>query len=1138
MPHWARANCIRVKAIQTPSLTLTRGLYAPLGPCKLYSCQSRGAFFFFFSLFNFLFAKHPRVAMPHAFEAALKRARQGNGRSPVPKKKARSSAGTPSSYQSSHASARSSTRQGAGSFSSARFNVDAANQLSQLEFHGSTRQDAEAPSRASTRSGAGLFQSARFDIDAGNQLSQLEFNVEPLPVSSAWAQSRDAAPNSQRIRQPTMSSQQGTPRALFEGRAHANTNGSGSLVQSYRPLPELGTSQAYSRLPNRSSRGSFQSSRFDVDASNQVSQLEFNATSSARPIPGKGTSRAGPPRIALQRRPLDPAHGLPVSVRPQGEAGTNSRRSPSKSPRRRQARLDDRLSQCQPPRVTPRTVLGPSRDVYTTHSRPRDGSEGHQHARVGLEPRGNAVGLAWALRQSNAPSPAALGLHETCPGKAVLLFHQSSGLLDQVEAPFSALASPSEEMLSKCVREFAEEMSLATARVGCAGCGRVCNEKDTKELTIGPEVAHLSRGAHFRSIYMRLSALGKLAHHVVKKNEVLYHVAPKLICNGAGRFCARCQVADEDSAAKMSHYRFKDCDYGVHFWEHNLPLHKPLSTLEELALSGVLPYVTTVKLRSNGGLASAFALKSHVFSLPHDGHDELGRRFLTRRVARSIMGGETYDASDLLNPLAPMALTYTFIGTGVAYSLLLRSYRSLLQGIAINPPTAAAFIAYHAEAGHPDFLKFRGKLPQGLADCIGPMLQTFQDHVVDAMELIDDPLTSVVESHMQAEGNGSSVVASDALSASSDRHFFAAAANFAPIGDEKKAAIQAAVSTSMVDEYRDNHVLYSSAFPGLFPLGVPGNQSGPFPQHVWQTCLLGYQSAFERSVNFVGMSGDAKMRRLRCISASLAVKSKEKFKEFEAMVSDQKGFYETMLNAVEQPTGERAKKAMKTLKPIFEMANRHVKWSRGERIRESSRINAMIQRYGPPSMMVTISPNATDEPLTVCIALRALGSEWKPRVLWEEKAAALRARRDLTEGAPATCAYFYNLFVKSAILHLFGVDIDRKGEQCHDSRVGIFGQCRAAHGVTEAQGRGHLHLHMLLWLLCGPLFFGRFLHDDDRRDEIVKYLDAVATAQLARAGSHYCPVLLTPQRLPLSPAPLTRMPSVALPSPLHPLLAA
>ena len=271
MLHWARANCVRVKTIQTPSLTLTRGLYAPLGPCKLYSCQSRGAFFFFFSLFNFLFAEHPRVAMPHAFEAALKRARQGNGRSPVPKKKARSSAGTPSSYQSSHASARSSTRQGAGSFSSARFNVDAANQLSQLEFHGSTRQDAEAPSRASTRSGAGLFQSARFDIDAGNQLSQLEFNVEPLPVSSAWAQSRDAAPSSQRVRQPTMSSQQGTPRALFEGRAHANTDGSGSLVQSYRPPPELGTSQAYSRLPNRSSRGSFQSSRFDVDASNQVS---------------------------------------------------------------------------------------------------------------------------------------------------------------------------------------------------------------------------------------------------------------------------------------------------------------------------------------------------------------------------------------------------------------------------------------------------------------------------------------------------------------------------------------------------------------------------------------------------------------------------------------------------------------------------------------------------------------------------------------------------------------------------------------------------------------------------------------------------------------------------------------------------
>jgi hypothetical protein len=99
--------------------------------------------------------------------------------------------------------------------------------------------------------------------------------------------------------------------------------------------------------------------------------------------------------------------------------------------------------------------------------------------------------------------------------------------------------------------------------------------------------------------------------------------------------------------------------------------------LEELAFSSVLPYVVTVKLRSRGNTASSWALKSHVFSLPHDVHDELGRRFLTPRVLGDPDDDGRFTAEDLLNPLAPLAITYTFIGTGVAYRLLLQSHRAL-----------------------------------------------------------------------------------------------------------------------------------------------------------------------------------------------------------------------------------------------------------------------------------------------------------------------------------------------------------------------------------------------------------------------------------------------------------------------------
>ena len=132
--------------------------------------------------------------------------------------------------------------------------------------------------------------------------------------------------------------------------------------------------------------------------------------------------------------------------------------------------------------------------------------------------------------------------------------------------------------------------------------------------------------------------------------------------------------------------------------------------------------------------------------------------------------------------------------------------------------------------------------------------------------------------------------------------------------------------------------------------------------------LDSYQPGFERSVAFVGLySGDAKMRRERSLASSLAVKSTKHFPAFEALVGDS-SFHDQLATAVRNPTGSTASDLMKVLKPVFELTNKHVPWSRGERKAEAGRITAVTRRFGPPTMMVTVSPNATDEPLVVCLA--------------------------------------------------------------------------------------------------------------------------------------------------------------------------
>jgi hypothetical protein len=484
---------------------------------------------------------------------------------------------------------------------------------------------------------------------------------------------------------------------------------------------------------------------------------------------------------------------------------------------------------------------------------------------------------------------------------------------------------------------------------------------------------------------------------------------------------------------------------------------------------------------------------------------------------------------ELVNPQTPLALTYTFMRTKAAYRVLRECFPTLLQGLAINPPVAVAFIAYHAEAGHPDFKRFRHRLPDDLPGVLAPSLEAMRKQIIKNIAFDDSALINVVEGHMQATGDGTSVVAEASSAPPDDRHLLDHVSRILPLSAKKKLEISAVLRNDLLNEYTDNHEIYQSAFPGLFPLGVHKSQHGPFPKHEWKTMLDGYQPGFERSVAFVGLSGNAKMRRERSVASSIMVKSKKHFPAFEALVGDS-SFHSKLTAAVHNPTGSTASDLMKILKPVFELTNKHVPWSRGERKAEAGRITAVTRRFGPPTMMVTISPNATDEPLVVCLARRALGDDWKPLDVWRESATQMKARRALTEGAPASCVTFYNEFTNAVLTHLFGAELDRAGELDPRSlREGIFGRCRAAHGVTEAQGRGHLHMHVLLWTVHGPVFFARFLHDDDKRERLIRRINALVTAQLAKDGKmtnrHKCkhppPLAPRPASPPVLDSPIT-----------------
>ncbi|KZV66483.1 hypothetical protein PENSPDRAFT_701175, partial [Peniophora sp. CONT] len=68
-----------------------------------------------------------------------------------------------------------------------------------------------------------------------------------------------------------------------------------------------------------------------------------------------------------------------------------------------------------------------------------------------------------------------------------------------------------------------------------------------------------------------------------------------------------------------------------------------------------------------------------------------------------------------------------------------------------------------------------------------------------------------------------------------------------------------------------------------------------------------------------------------------------------------------------------------------------------------------------------------------------------------------------------------------------------------DSRPGLFGRCKAYYGTVEAQGRGTLHLHMVLWLEGNPnpqRLRDRMLSDPRFRGRVFEWLEDIIRCEL------------------------------------------
>lgn len=251
------------------------------------------------------------------------------------------------------------------------------------------------------------------------------------------------------------------------------------------------------------------------------------------------------------------------------------------------------------------------------------------------------------------------------------------------------------------------------------------------------------------------------------------------------------------------------------------------------------------------------------------------------------------------------------------------------------------------------------------------------------------------------------------------------------------------------NEYEDVDFIARS-YPELYPYGVgyPGSTTRPvmvsLQKHL-QFALMHCSRSFSRHATFMFHVFNILQRRKSCFQAKLQTKRKDFTRVCEVLRNVGPADLEKALSMEERNYPLNIKLLLDKVYSIGVSIPGSQSYLR-QRRRE---IQAMIIRYGPPHFYITLNPADIHSPLLLHLAGEKLDLN---SLLF--RSATYRSR--ILAANPVAQALFFDKTIKSIFQILFGFD--------SENHQGVLGNMQGFYGVYEAQGRGSLHIHSLVWL--------------------------------------------------------------------------
>ena len=163
---------------------------------------------------------------------------------------------------------------------------------------------------------------------------------------------------------------------------------------------------------------------------------------------------------------------------------------------------------------------------------------------------------------------------------------------------------------------------------------------------------------------------------------------------------------------------------------------------------------------------------------------------------------------------------------------------------------------------------------------------------------------------------------------------------------------------------------------------------------------------------------------------------------------------------------------------------------------------AAICKFGNPNLYLTWNPNDIDHPLVAFFAGEAVTLASFRDI--DQHIPNRAARAKLLSKDPAAHAKIFHIIISAMFHALLGWEVVGKFSTRYLNIPGIFGDTKCFVGTVEAQRRGSLHLHLLLWLACCPHFEElkkRLKESKEYRDRFQKFMGRIISQHLPRLNT-------------------------------------